>query len=195
LSASIGCQGAVPFPRDLLFAAGDAPLRPFEQCYWLLPGHVLAGEHPGARGSAALMAQRLRTLEACGIGCMIDLTKPAEALPRYVPPAAQRLSFPVNDFSVPSTATMRAVLDAIDAALGSGQGVYLHCRAGVGRTGTVAGCWLVEQGLDATEALALLHRKFQAAAQSLSGRTTPENDVQQAFVAAWPCGAAGVKSA
>ncbi len=185
----------MPFTRDQLQAAGDMPLRPFEQCYWLLPGHLLAGEHPGARGSAALMAQRLRTLEACGIGCIIDLTKPAEPLPRYTPKAAQRLSFPVTDFGVPSTATMRAVLDAIGAALDAGQGVYLHCRAGIGRTGTVAGCWLVEQGLDAGEALALLQRKFQAAPQSLDGRPTPENEVQRAFIAAWPRGAARLRSA
>jgi atypical dual specificity phosphatase len=185
----------VRFTHDQLRAPGDAPLRPFEHCYWLLPGQVLAGEHPGARGSAALMAQRLRTLEACGIGCIIDLTRPAEPLPRYLPMAAHRLSFPVHDFGVPSPDLMRSVLDAMAKALDAGQGVYLHCRAGIGRTGTVAGCWLVDQGLDADEALALLQRKFHAAPQGRSGRPTPETEAQRAFVAAWPRGQARVRSA
>ena len=37
---------------------------------------------------------------------------------------------------------MLAVLDAIDIALCEGHGVYIHCWGGVGRTGTVVGCWL-----------------------------------------------------
>ena len=154
------------FTHDELHAAGDALPRPYEHCYWLLPGRVLAGEHPGARGGVELMAQRLRTLQAAGVGCFIDLTTPHDPLPAYAPLSGQRLAFPIGDFGIPSVATMRAALDAIASALGAGVGVYLHCRAGVGRTGTVAGCWLVEQGLDASAALALLQRKFQASGQS-----------------------------
>ena len=170
--------------RADLAAAGDALPRPHEHCYWLLPGRVLAGEHPGARG-VATQALRLQALQACGVACFIDLSTPAEPLPPYTPLAAQRLSLPIVDFGVPSVEAARTALDAIAAALDGGQGVYLHCRAGIGRTGTVAGCWLVEQGLAPDDALALLQTKFQAAAQSRSGRTTPETAVQRAFVAAW----------
>ena len=35
-------------------AAGDAQPRPHGNTYWLLPGRVLAGEHPGAAGAHAL---------------------------------------------------------------------------------------------------------------------------------------------
>ena len=188
-AARRGLRFAMTFTHDELHAAGDALPRPYEHCYWLLPGRVLAGEHPGARGGVELMAQRLRTLQAAGVGCFIDLTTPHDPLPAYAPLSGQRLAFPIGDFGVPSVATMRAALDAIASALGAGVGVYLHCRAGVGRTGTLAGCWLVEQGLDASAALALLQRKFQASGQSHSGRMTPETDAQRAFIAAWPPGA------
>lgn len=174
----------MPFTHAQLHAAGDALARPHEHCYWLLPGRVLAGEHPGARGLAAL-AQRLRALQASGVGCFIDLTMPDEGLAPYAPHAALHLSFPITDFGLPRPSAMRATLDAMATADAGGSVVYLHCRAGVGRTGTVAGCWLVEQGVPARDALELLQRKFSVADQSRGGRPTPETDAQRAFVTTW----------
>jgi len=129
--------------------------------------------------------QRLRALQGCGVGCFIDLTTAHDALPAYAALAGQRLGFPIGDFGIPSVATMRAALDAIAASLDAGDTVYLHCRAGIGRTGTVAGCWLVEQGYDAAQAHELLQRKFQATAQCRSGHATPENAAQRDFIASW----------
>ena len=43
---------------------------------------------------------------------------------------------------------MTRILDDVDAALADGGAVYVHCWGGIGRTGTVVGCWLVRHGLD-----------------------------------------------
>ena len=42
----------------------------------------------------------------------------------------------------------RQILDLVDDALGRDEPVYVHCFGGIGRTGTVVGCWLVRHGRD-----------------------------------------------
>ncbi len=158
--------------RDDFDTPGDALPRPHEQCYWLLPGRVLAGEHP---------ARALAAIEAAGVTHFVDLTD----APPYRPQRAQHLQRPIVDFGLPTTAAMRETLDLIDAALADGGVVYLHCRAGIGRTGTVAGCLLVEHGFAPDEALELLQRKFAAMPKSAWAGRTPETSAQRAFVAAW----------
>ena len=134
------------------------------------------GEYPGAKDPREA-ARKLRTLLAAGIDHFVDLTEPHELVP-YAETAAEEargLSRPVEherrpvaDLSVPgSTSEMAGILDAIDGALEDGRTVYLHCWGGVGRTGTVVGCWLVRHGRTGDEALKQLAEWWQA-----SGRWT-----------------------
>jgi hypothetical protein len=152
--------------------AGDVMPRPHDNCYWLLAGRVLAGEYPAAH---------LPAIEAAGVTHFVDLTEAAG----YRPQRAVHRLHPITDFGLPTQPGMRATLQTIAGALDDGGTVYLHCRAGIGRTGTVAGCLLVEQGFTADEALALLQRKFQAMAKSAWVGRTPETAAQRAFIAAW----------
>lgn len=168
---------------------GDLLPRPHTNTYWLLPGRVLAGEHPGYAGAVTLPF-RLQGLHDAGVSCCIDLTGAADPVPSYQPlPVAGRLarreSFPIADFGLPTPDGMRSVLTAIQQALAAGDVVYLHCRAGIGRTGTVAGCLLVEHGFSGDEALALLQRKWRAMAKRAKEPHTPETDAQRAFIRAW----------
>ena len=156
---------------------GDALPRPHANSYWLLPGRVLAGEHPSRAGSSTLHGQ--------GFTHCVDLTGARDQLPAYAVPGAVHLQHPIADFGVPTVDGMRATLHAVLAALDAGGTVYLHCKAGIGRTGTVAACLLVEHGHTAEEALALLARKWLTAGQRLYAHETPETDAQRAFVAAW----------
>jgi hypothetical protein len=156
---------------------GDALPRPHDDCYWLLPGRVLAGAHP-----ARLLPQLLQA----GITHFVDLTSEFDALRPYAPDPALRLSHPIRDFGVPTAAGMRCTLDDIQAVLAeSDTRIYLHCKAGIGRTGTVAACLLVDQGYGADEALALLQRKWRVAGQRLGSPETPETEAQRRFIAGW----------
>jgi hypothetical protein len=156
---------------------GDALPRPHEHCYWLLPGRVLAGAHP---------ARLLPALLQAGITHFVDLTSEFDVARPYVPDPAQRLSHPIRDFGVPTAQDMRHSLDAIQSVLAEeGTCVYLHCKAGIGRTGTVAACLLVEYGYSADEAMALLQRKWRVAGQRFGSPRTPETEPQRRFIAAW----------
>ena len=183
------------FDASLLAAPGDAQPRPHANCYWLVPGRVLAGQYPADDDPRAL-ARQIQALLDAGVTHCIDLTHESEALPAYaaalaqagaargVTASAQRHS--VADFGVPSVQGMRRTLAAIDAALVSGGTVYVHCRAGIGRTGTVVGCFLREQGLDADQTFEVIQHKWQVMAKRIHVPQSPETDEQREFIAAWP---------
>jgi protein-tyrosine phosphatase len=147
---------------------------PTPDSYWVVPGRFLAGEYP---------LSRLAAIRAEGIDFFVDLTEEREySMPPYADGLEYR-RFAIRDFRCPTLEGMRETLDAIDDALARGKNVYVHCHGGIGRTGTVVGCWLVRHGTPAREALETIAgwRKGVSSARVPS----PASDEQQQFVLAW----------
>jgi hypothetical protein len=70
-----------------------------------------------------------------------------------------REQFYVEDVRVPeSPEHMRSILKRIRKGVDEGRLVYVHCLGGHGRTGTAAGCWLLDRGIaaDGEEALEII---------------------------------------
>ena len=172
----------------------NSPDRPSANSYWVVPGRFAAGEYPGAWHPAEA-ATKLKSLLDAGIDHFIDLTQAGELLPYYgiAQEEAHRRGqtvewerHPIVDASVPrSPEQMAAILDAIDDALGSGKTVYVHCWGGVGRTGTVVGCWLVRHGHAGDEALRRIAEWWQGVEKIRFHPHSPETHQQRDYVRNW----------
>ena len=169
--------------------------RPIPNSYWVREGRFAAGEYPGALDPREAAA-KVRALIAAGIDCFLDLTQGRDGLAPYEQIAheqaralgrsVRRESHPIMDMSVPRRAAeMAAILDAIDDALGQGRTVYVHCWGGIGRTGTVVGCWLVRHGLTGQGALDQIAEWWQHVEKSWLYTESPQTRHQRAFVRRW----------
>jgi len=164
---------------------------PLSECYWVAPD-FLAGEYPG-HFEQFQAARRVTALLNAGITLFIDLTEEGELLPYHHLLEEERQAgrdvlhqrFPVTDLSTPSVAHMNAILDAIDLGLQEGRKIYLHCRGGIGRTGTVVGCYLVRRGMSGPQALQQLATWWRQVPKSSRSPRSPETLAQIAFVLNW----------
>lgn len=159
---------------------------PLPNSYWVVPGKLLAGEHPDGGGEESTRA-RLATLIDAGVRRFIDLT--GDELPSYRPLLPQDVgyeNFAMPDHSVPHTLQqMGDVQAALERHIAAGEAPYVHCRAGIGRTGITIGCYLRNQGRSADEALDELNQLWQQNARARRWPRVPETEEQEAFIRDW----------
>lgn len=178
----------VPTPPDSQPAStpGDS--------YWVVPGKILAGPYPGAPSKSAARG-KLEAFVDLGVTCFLDLTEEGEGPPlhpyamllRRVASSRKRrityLRMPIRDVDIPTSWQMRAILATLRAALEEGETVYIHCWGGVGRTGTVVGCYLREEGASPSEVLGML--AAMRTQTERAHRTSPETEAQRTLVTQW----------
>lgn len=161
------------------------PPRPNDCTYWVTES-LLAGEYPTDEYSDD-SSTRLRQYLERGITYFVDLTQTGECQPydNVLQQEARNMNLPqevvykqcsIEDFGIPSENQMKEILDIIDEAIEQNHKVYVHCRGGIGRTGTTVGCYLARYGYRGNEALQEVNR--------LSSMS-PETDMQVNLVRNW----------
>jgi len=93
-------------------------------------------------------------LRSQGVQLLITLTE--DSLPRHWVNDAGlfNMHVPIIDMHPPSQSQIELCMSAIEKARRGKFGAVLHCAAGLGRTGTLAACFLVASGLSAGDAIA-----------------------------------------
>lgn len=147
---------------------------------------LYAGEYPGDK-SADKAKEKLAEFCSFGITHFIDLTEEGELEPyaHLLPEGVVHRRFPIVDVSVPeSHDAVTDLLVYIDHVLSSSEAskVYVHCWGGVGRTGTIIGCYYVHKGCDFVSALVRLRESFKQCPKS-ERRKSPETLEQEKFIA------------
>lgn len=162
--------------------------------YWVIPDRFLAGEYPGHWNEASART-RVSALLDLGATAFFDLTEEDEGLRPYASLLMQEARkrdidatyqrFAIPDLTVPSPALATRIVDTVDAALANGQVPYVHCYAGIGRTGTIVGIWMVRNrqisGAEAIAEIARLRRGVRYAIYD-----SPEMPEQIALLRNWP---------
>ena len=135
---------------------------------------------------------KIGNLMECGISSFIDLPEAGERpdYQRILHIERRRRSlrseyyrFPIVDREVPDLDEMKRILDLIDVQIESNSSVYVHCFRGLGRTGTVVGCYLVRHGMTGQEALDQITNLRLGVAGAF--RDSPETQIQRDYILNW----------
>lgn len=153
------------------------------ELYWIQSiGAGRLATMPRPRGGDWLRDE-IVSLRADGVELLVSLLTPYETGELELQAEAalcgafgiELISYPIEDMRVPpSLSATRELAARLLAALQAGRGVAVHCRAGIGRSSTIAACVLVAAGLTPEDAFARI--------SAARGITVPDTEEQQAWV-------------
>ena len=164
---------------------------PIANSYWITNGRLLAGGYPGAI-SQEETSKEVRSILEAGVTAFVDLTEEDENPPyttalseisNQLGTSSKHIRMSIGDMGVPTKLGMSRILSVIDEFLENDRGVYVHCWGGIGRTGTVIGCYMVEQGMTGAEAIQRIEDLRKPTPYSRV--RSPDNEVQRKMVLGW----------
>jgi protein-tyrosine phosphatase len=127
-------------------------------------------------------------LQSAGIKTFVDLTEDGEMPPYHhlLPPDRDHVRSAIVDSSIPwNISQTQSVLLTIQDALSRERGVYVHCRAGIGRTGLIVGCFLAEAEENGKKALKVLNSLWRQSERAKAWPTVPQTPEQADYVRRW----------
>jgi ADP-ribosylglycohydrolase len=139
------------------------PPHPITYSYEVEPGLLYAGEYPVEQDFTATK-KKIRELLDFGINAFIDLTEMDECEPYepLLPDDVVYFHFPIEDYTFAAVNDMLQIINRIEELTAAGRKVYVHCHAGIDRTGSVVAAWFAKHyQMTADEALAACINRWE----------------------------------
>lgn len=119
--------------------------------------NLVAGS--GYPGRGGLLGETLKGLREQGVLAILSLTEEPLEVAQLRELEFDYLHLPIEDFTAPTPEQITEAVDFLNRQVNEGHGALVHCRAGMGRTGTMLACFLVSRGLAPAEAISQVRRK------------------------------------
>lgn len=116
---------------------------------WIIKDKLSGGSKPGLYND---IEKDLNFLKDFGISTIVTLTEDPIEYDQEVF-SIKNVFFPISDMGIPTPRKAFDFCSEIADLINNGEKIFIHCKAGLGRTGTILSCCLVNMGRTPQDAI------------------------------------------